>query len=136
MKESFGKHIPKLESGAEGPQKPPKVVDIPASGKEKKVDSDPIAGYTKIYHKIMLDFGHQIINSKEKNLAIPNSLELMIKNCDTAQLVDEIENTKKEDWKRREVLFKAITDEIYLRLWEARKGSKRKTKFADIIRVP
>ncbi|MBI2037947.1 MAG: hypothetical protein HYT15_03425 [Candidatus Magasanikbacteria bacterium] len=135
MKESFFKHIPKPESGAEEPHKQPKVVDIPAGGKEKKIDADPIARYTKTYHKIMLDFGHQIINSKEKSLAIPNSLELMIKNCDTDQLVGEIENTKKEDWKRREVLFKAITDEIYLRLWEARKGSKRKTKSADIIKV-
>lgn len=101
--------------------------------RESKVDSDPIARYAKIYHKIMMGFGYRMLDSKEKNLAVPNNMERIIKNYDTDRLVAEIENSKEEQWKGREVLFKAITDEIYLRLWPTRRGLKRKSKSADIV---
>ena len=116
---------------ADGPKRKSGYIDISANlFKERKVDSDSDVEYDQTLKRVMLEFGNEILRERDQAVAVPTNLEMMLKNYDTPQLVNEIKDTKKEQWKGREVMFKAVVDEIYLRLWAVRnkfKGSKNKS---------
>lgn len=135
------------ESGRGGFKREKPVTDKPkikggfievteGSVKERKIEEDPNAGYDQVLKRVMLEFGNNLLDERDQSIAVPINLEMMLKNYDIDKLIAEIKDTKKEQWKDREVMFKAIVDEIYLRLWEVRNKSKGvKNKSGSILKI-
>ncbi|MBP6859391.1 MAG: hypothetical protein KBC69_02080 [Candidatus Magasanikbacteria bacterium] len=136
MSEFFGVGLRKEYPKNDGPQRRAGHIDVPESAvKEAKVEADPYVEYDKILKKTLLDFGNEILEL-HKNSPIPGNLIDMLKNYSTKQLVDEIKDTKMENWKISGVMFKALVEEINLRLWEIRNKSRlSKGKGASIVRL-
>lgn len=136
MSEFFGVSLRKEQPKHDGPQRRAGHVDVPENAiKEVKLEADPYVEYNKILKKILLDFGNEILEL-HRNSPIPGNLVDMLKNYSTEQLVNEIKNTKIENWKISGVMFKAIVEEIDLRLWEIKNKSKfSKDKGGSIVHL-
>ena len=55
-------------------------------------------------------------------------MEKLLKNERPEELLAKIEGTKEADWARRKTMFRAIVEELDLRLWEYKNFLKRLPK--------